>query len=248
MKRNTQPLLLQHLGTSKLLGSPFRFARHGQSGAEISELLPHLAAVADKIALVKSVHTDEFNHAPAQLLALTGNPRFGGATLGSWVTYGLGCEAEECARRFALDRYLPLRLVGGYPVIDTPRIDEPPNPGDKIGMEEAARGIGGFLLSRVGLQSTVLFLEREARREPLVRAVVRRLVRATRRRGSLDGARGGLLLLLDAGAGVDRTTRPPLAGGRGIPRVARHEGTAPYSPGPRGASPPGRHPRGGEAP
>ena len=160
----------------------------------------------------------------------------------------LGCEAEECARRFALDRYLPLRLVGGYPVIDTPRIDEPPNPRDKIGLEEAARGIGGFLLSCVGLQSTVLFLEREARREPLVRAVARRLVRATRRREGLDGARGGLLLLLDSGAGVDRTTRPPLAGGRGIPRVARHEGTAPYSPGPRGASLPGRHPRGGEAP
>lgn len=82
-------------GTPNLLGSPFRFARHGESGAELCEHLPHLASVADRIAFVKTVRTDEFNHAPAQLLMLTGNPRFGAATLGSWVSYGLGSAAQD---------------------------------------------------------------------------------------------------------------------------------------------------------
>jgi hypothetical protein len=82
-------------GTPNLLGSPFRFARHGPSGAVLCEHLPHLASVADRIAFVKTVRTDEFNHAPAQLLMLTGNPRFGGATLGSWVSYGLGSSTQD---------------------------------------------------------------------------------------------------------------------------------------------------------
>ena len=80
---------------SKLLGPKFRFARHGQSGAELSELLPHLAGVADEIAIVKSMTTDAFNHAPAQILMSTGSTQFGRPSLGSWATYGLGSESQD---------------------------------------------------------------------------------------------------------------------------------------------------------
>jgi hypothetical protein len=80
---------------SKLLGPKFRFARHGQSGAELSELLPHMAGVADEIAIVKSMTTDAFNHAPAQILMSTGSTQFGRPSLGSWATYGLGSESHD---------------------------------------------------------------------------------------------------------------------------------------------------------
>ena len=80
---------------STLLGPKFKFARHGQSGAELSELLPHLATVADDIAIVRSMSTDAFNHAPGQLLMNTGSPQFGRASIGAWVTYGLGSEARD---------------------------------------------------------------------------------------------------------------------------------------------------------
>src|SRR5207247_723106 len=60
-------------GTPRLLGSPYRFARHGQSGAEISELLPHLRTIADDVAILRSVHTTQFNHAPAQIFMNTGH-------------------------------------------------------------------------------------------------------------------------------------------------------------------------------
>ena len=80
---------------SALLGPKFKFKRHGQSGAELSELLPHLAEVADDIAIVKSLHTDAFNHAPAQIMMNTGSQLFGRPSFGSWVTYGLGCESQD---------------------------------------------------------------------------------------------------------------------------------------------------------
>ncbi len=80
---------------SKLLGPKFKFAKHGKSGAELSELLPHLAGVADDIAIVKSMSTDSFNHAPAQILMNTGSSQFGRPSLGSWVTYGLGSESQN---------------------------------------------------------------------------------------------------------------------------------------------------------
>ena len=76
----------------KLLGTPYRFRQHGDSGTMISELLPHISGHADEMAVIRSMHTDQFNHAPAQLLLYTGAPRFGGASLGSWVTWGLGSE------------------------------------------------------------------------------------------------------------------------------------------------------------
>ena len=80
---------------SALLGPKFKFQRHGQSGAELSELIPHLAEVADDIAIVKSLHTDAFNHAPAQIMMNTGSQLFGRPSFGSWVTYGLGCESRD---------------------------------------------------------------------------------------------------------------------------------------------------------
>jgi hypothetical protein len=81
--------------SSKLLGPKFRFARHGQCGAELSELLPHLASVVDDVAIVKSMVTDAFNHAPAQIFMNTGTQQFGRPSFGSWVTYGLGSETRD---------------------------------------------------------------------------------------------------------------------------------------------------------
>ena len=78
-----------------VLGPRFKFARHGQSGAEIAEVLPHLAGIADDICLIKSVKTDQFNHAPAQIFFNTGFGQPGRPSLGSWVTYGLGSESQD---------------------------------------------------------------------------------------------------------------------------------------------------------
>src|SRR5881394_3035434 len=80
---------------STLLGPKFKFAKHGQSGAELSELLPHLAEVVDDIAIVKSMHTDAFNHAPGQILMSTGTQQFGRPSVGAWTTYGLGSESQD---------------------------------------------------------------------------------------------------------------------------------------------------------
>ena len=82
-------------GTPRLLGSPFNFAHHGQSGAEISELLPHLAGHADEIAVIRSMKTTQFNHAPAQIFMNTGHQIIGRPSLGSWLWYGLGSENKD---------------------------------------------------------------------------------------------------------------------------------------------------------
>lgn len=78
-----------------VLGPQYKFARHGQSGTELSEMLPHLAEVVDDICLIKSMHTDQFNHAPAQIFFNTGFAQPGRPSIGSWVTYGLGSEARD---------------------------------------------------------------------------------------------------------------------------------------------------------
>ncbi len=80
---------------SKLLGPKFKFAKHGQCGAEISELLPHTAGVVDDIAIVKSLVTDAFNHAPGQIMMNTGAQQFGRPSMGAWLTYGLGSESQD---------------------------------------------------------------------------------------------------------------------------------------------------------
>jgi hypothetical protein len=80
---------------SKLLSPRFKFSRHGKCGAELSELLPHLGEVVDDIAIVKSMQTDAFNHAPGQIFMNTGSQQFGRPSIGAWVTYGLGSESQD---------------------------------------------------------------------------------------------------------------------------------------------------------
>ncbi|MCY7356519.1 MAG: DUF1501 domain-containing protein [Rudanella sp.] len=82
-------------GTPKMLGPQGKFAQHGQSGAWVSDYLPHLQGVVDDITFLKAMHTDQFNHAPAQLLMHTGSARLGRPSIGSWVTYGLGSENDD---------------------------------------------------------------------------------------------------------------------------------------------------------
>jgi hypothetical protein len=82
-------------GVPKMLGSPYKFQGFGPSGAWISELWPHFREHAGDVAFLKGMYTDQFNHAPAELLVFTGSPRNGAASLGSWVTYGLGTENQD---------------------------------------------------------------------------------------------------------------------------------------------------------
>jgi hypothetical protein len=78
-----------------VLGPQYKFAKHGQCGAELSEMLPHLATVVDDIAIVKSCRTTQFNHAPGQIYLNTGFSQPGRPSIGSWVTYGLGSETSD---------------------------------------------------------------------------------------------------------------------------------------------------------
>ncbi len=82
-------------GTPKLLGSPYKFEQHGRSGAWVSELLPQFSKIVDDVAIVRSMNTDQFNHAPAELFMYTGSPRNGAASMGAWTTYGLGAENQD---------------------------------------------------------------------------------------------------------------------------------------------------------
>jgi len=78
-----------------VMGPRFQFKRHGQSGAEISEVLPYTASVADELCIIRSMKTEQFNHAPAQLLLQTGFSQPGRPSIGSWALYGLGCETKN---------------------------------------------------------------------------------------------------------------------------------------------------------
>ncbi len=82
-------------GVPKMLGSPHKFRKFGKCGMELSELLPHIGSVADDLCLVRSMNTDQFNHAPAQLFLHTGSPRQGRPGMGAWLTYGLGSESQN---------------------------------------------------------------------------------------------------------------------------------------------------------
>ncbi|HRE99619.1 MAG TPA: DUF1501 domain-containing protein [Pirellulaceae bacterium] len=82
-------------GVPRMLGPLFEYRQYGQSGQWISELLPNFASVVDKTCVIRSMNTDQFNHAPAQLLLHTGQARPGNASFGSWVTYGLGSESDD---------------------------------------------------------------------------------------------------------------------------------------------------------
>jgi hypothetical protein len=80
---------------SQLLGPKFKFAKYGQCGAELSELIPRTAEIVDDIAIVRSMVTDAFNHAPGQLMMNTGSQIFGRPSMGAWAIYGLGSEAQD---------------------------------------------------------------------------------------------------------------------------------------------------------
>ena len=82
-------------GVPKMLGPQADFKQRGQSGAWVSELLPHFSTIADEVSFLKAVSTDQFNHAPAQLLMHTGSARLGRPSIGAWVTYGLGTENQN---------------------------------------------------------------------------------------------------------------------------------------------------------
>ena len=82
-------------GTPKLLGTPRKFKRYGESGTWMSDAMPQLSGLTDELAVVHSMHTEQFNHAPAQLMLYTGSPRVGRPSLGSWVTYGIGSPNQD---------------------------------------------------------------------------------------------------------------------------------------------------------
>ena len=82
-------------GKPKLLGTPRKFSQHGESGTWMSDALPNLAKIADELTIIRSMNTDQFNHAPAQLMLYTGAGLMGRPSMGSWVTYGLGSENQN---------------------------------------------------------------------------------------------------------------------------------------------------------
>jgi hypothetical protein len=81
--------------TATILGTKRKFSKHGQCGMELSELIPHIGSVADDLLLIRSMHTDQFNHHPGQLLMQCGRASFGLPCMGSWLTYGLGSESQN---------------------------------------------------------------------------------------------------------------------------------------------------------
>jgi hypothetical protein len=81
--------------TARLMGCPRKFAKHGQSGLDFSDYLPRLATCADDICMIRSMHTEAFNHHPGQLMMNTGLPMFGRPSMGSWLTYGLGSASKN---------------------------------------------------------------------------------------------------------------------------------------------------------
>lgn len=92
--------------SARLMGSPRSFRRYGECGMEFSDLLPHLSSCADDIALIRSMHCEQFNHLPGQLMMLTGSALQGWPTLGSWLNYGLGSESQN------LPGYVVLTTLG----------------------------------------------------------------------------------------------------------------------------------------
>jgi hypothetical protein len=94
MTQNVRFAFIQK-NTAVLAGSARKFSPHGQCGMQLSDFLPHLGSCADDMALIRSMHTDAFNHHPAQLMLSSGVPRFGRPSMGSWLNYGLGSESEN---------------------------------------------------------------------------------------------------------------------------------------------------------
>ncbi len=84
-----------HKESARLQGSPFQFRPHGKSGIALSELLPNLGRCVDDMTLIRTMHTDSFNHRPGQILMNTGFPRLGRPSVGSWLQYGLGSPSRD---------------------------------------------------------------------------------------------------------------------------------------------------------
>ena len=82
-------------GTPKLMGTPRTFGQYGKSGMWMSDAIPHFHEHADDLCVIKSMHTDQFNHAPAELFVHTGFPQPGRPSFGAWTTYGLGSENQD---------------------------------------------------------------------------------------------------------------------------------------------------------
>jgi hypothetical protein len=145
--------------TATLMGTKRQFARHGHCGMELSELIPHIAGVADDLLLVRSLHTDQFNHHPGQLLMQCGRASFGLPCMGSWITYGLGSESRNLPGYVVLNAgrgssggaslwqsgFLPSAYAGvlfrnkGEPVLN---LQNPPGlPGElqRVGLDALAR-------------------------------------------------------------------------------------------------------------
>jgi len=82
-------------GVPKLLGTPHTFAKYGRSGTELSSLLPHLSEIVDDVSIIKTLHTTQFNHAPAQIFLNTGHQIPGRPSVGAWLTYGIGSQNHD---------------------------------------------------------------------------------------------------------------------------------------------------------
>jgi len=93
--------------TAFVMGSPRRFRQHGESGMELSDLIPNIARHADDIALIRSMHSNAFNHAPAELMMMCGVPVVGQPTFGAWLTYGLGSESANLPAYVVLQHGTP---------------------------------------------------------------------------------------------------------------------------------------------
>jgi hypothetical protein len=151
--------------TATLMGTKRQFARHGHCGMELSELIPHIAGVADDLLLVRSLHTDQFNHHPGQLLMQCGRASFGLPCMGSWITYGLGSESRNLPGYVVLNAgrgssggaslwqsgFLPSAYAGvlfrnkGEPVLN---LQNPPGlPGElqRVGLDALARLINSIM-------------------------------------------------------------------------------------------------------
>ncbi len=102
-----QPIAQLQGRTLRCLGPQFRFRRHGQSGQEISEVLPNISSIADDIAIIRSMHTDQINHDPAHTVMNTGTSISGRPSMGAWVTYGLGSESQN------LPGFIVMTSIGG---------------------------------------------------------------------------------------------------------------------------------------
>jgi len=109
-KLNADNLKPGRNGSSKLFGSQWKFSQHGESGAWVSELFPHLAKQSDKLCVINSMHTDNNNHPQALEQMHTGSFQFERPSIGSWVLHGLGSENSNLPGFISLN---PLKALGG---------------------------------------------------------------------------------------------------------------------------------------